>query len=283
MIKICHLRGNKNYWGSFNVFNHWKKLLSYSIYQQFNIYWNNLLNIPHMEFRKLIRELVINQIKKTEYFDIILEDNESCYEYFKNNSHEVILFQQDDDDVFIKPFENNIPIGFNVFPYSVIDPRQYIIQYNNSRTYNELSNRKKNHNIETYTQNNPLYYYKHASDDKIKGIQSNHAVINNKNNVINFDKFKIWDIGHSSYSKVIRENVNLLNKLDKKYTCQFYHLFSHSTWRGNEENNKEKTNKDNLSQDKFLTIVDSYINNLNTLDISIPLLIDFKKLYSELL
>ena len=153
MIKICHLRGNKNYWESFNVFNHWKKLLSYSIYQQFNIYWNNLLNIPHMEFRKLIRELVINQIKKTEYFDIILEDNESCYEYFKNNSHEVILFQQDDDDVFIKPFENNIPIGFNVFPYSVIDPRQYIIQYNNSRTYNELSNRKKNHNIETYTQN----------------------------------------------------------------------------------------------------------------------------------
>ena len=69
-----------------------------------------------MEFRKLIRDLVINQIKTVGCFDIILEDNESCYEYFKNNSHEVILFQQDDDDVFIKPFENNIPIGFNVFP-----------------------------------------------------------------------------------------------------------------------------------------------------------------------
>ena len=59
---------------------------SFSVYKQFNEHWNNLLTIPHMEFRKLIRELVINQIKKTEYFDILLEDNESCYEYFKNNS-----------------------------------------------------------------------------------------------------------------------------------------------------------------------------------------------------
>jgi len=271
MIKnICHIRCNRNYWETFNVFNHWKRMKSFSVYSQFNEYWSELLNIPHMEFRKLVRDLVINQIKTVGHFDVILEDNESCYQYFKNNSHEVILFQQDDDDIFISPFSKVITPGLTFFNYSWIDPTcmRRPCQYRGH----------KNH-----------VHKKYLKIGKIKSVQSNHTILNNKNNLINLDAYNIWNLDHTKYDYIgsklrilSRENHSkYINFTNTTHTLQFYHLFSHSTWK---KYVRDRHRTQELTDTQFIDIVRTYIKELNDINIAnIPLLAEFKSLYKELL
>jgi len=270
MKRICHIRCNKEYWKQFNVFAHWESMKSFPVYIQFHKHWNTLLNIPHMEFRKLIRDLVLVQIKKVNYFDLILEDNESCYEYFKNNSPEVILFQQDDDDIFISPFSKVITPGLTFFNYSWIDP----ICMRRHRQYRG----HKNH-----------VYKRYIKSGKIKSVQSNHTIINNKDNIINFNKINISNLDHSQIDK-IGNNLRILSRENhKKYinfsnsshTLQFYHLCSHSGWK---KYVRDKHNTQQLTETQFIDIVRTYIKELNDINIAnIPLLAEFKSLYKELL
>ena len=251
--KICHIRGNKNYWETFNVFDHWKTNRLFPLFEQFNNYWNNLLNIPHMRFRKLIRDLVINHIRNVNCFDEILEDNKSCHDYFNNNSHEVILFQQDDDDIFLE-LPKTIP-GLNIFEYSHID----VNTLRRSVQYNKRKNFKNN---------------------KLRKIQSNHVIINNENLVIDFNLYKLWDAGHTIYDNIIPScNNNYIHFDTSNFSIHFYHLFSVSALYSF----FKKNDYDILCPKEFIKLTNNYINRLNTFSTNAPLIRDFKQLYNKLL
>ena len=235
-----------------------------------------------MEFRKLIRDLVLNQIKSTNCFDIILEDNEAYHDYFKKNSNEVILFQQDDDDIFMSSFPVDINDGITIFNYNWIDPlcMRRPKQYRFS----------KNH-----------VYKRYINIGKIESVQTNHTILNNRNCLINFnpDEKVLNTINpgplrgrchfdHTQYEKLgntlrifSRENhKNYINFSNTSYTVQFYHLCSHSTWK---KYVRDRNNTQNLTKTQFLKIVQSYITELNNLNLkNIPLLSEFKLLYSKL-
>jgi len=262
MKKVCHIRCNKEYWKNFNVFEDWKRIKSFPVYSQFNNYWNKLLKISHMSFRKQVRDLVISQIKKTNYFDVILEDNETCYNYLKNNSHEVILFQQDDDDIFIKPFSQKPLPGITYFNYQWID----VLCMRRSTPYGSKNLPKK----------------RYLNNGIINSTQTNQAVINNKNNKINISD--IHNLQHTHYDKIgnnlPKENINFT---DENNTLQFYHLCSHSAWK-----QYVKDNINEFTEEQFLKLVELYIVEFKKIKLpenysTIPLIKEFKKLYKSLL
>ena len=174
MKRICHIRSEKDYFlkknykkdfSSNEIFSEWENEVDLFL----NI-WNSEFCINYMEFRKLIRNTVINYIKKSNNFDLIFENNSDFHEYLNNTSQtsNIILYQQDDDDIFLNIPFNQLQTGVNRFMFT----RFY---YNNFLTRGFLTktlNTRKNK------------FYLHSNNyvicTQVKNLNfNNYGVINN--------------------------------------------------------------------------------------------------------
>ena len=101
MIKICHLRGHKEYWKSNNNFLHTR----FKVLKE----WENIRNFSFFEYRKKIRDITINSIIDSNEYDIICyNDEEFLNTLNKLNDNEVIaVHSQDDDDIYLRGILNN--------------------------------------------------------------------------------------------------------------------------------------------------------------------------------
>tara|TARA_A100001201_G_C4079007_1_gene198321 strand:+ start:553 stop:1404 length:852 start_codon:yes stop_codon:yes gene_type:complete len=101
MIKICHLRGHKEYWKSNNNFLHTR----FKVLKE----WENIRNFSFFEYRKKIRDITINSVIDSNEYDIICyNDEEFLNTLNKLNNNEVIaVHSQDDDDIYLRGILNN--------------------------------------------------------------------------------------------------------------------------------------------------------------------------------
>lgn len=97
MLKICLIRGEKNYLD--------KRKYTYSINKDFNHIidkWSNALNYNYWDFRSKLRDITIDNIK-SQNFDLIFYNYEDFYYYimFNNIEDDILFYGQDDDDLII--------------------------------------------------------------------------------------------------------------------------------------------------------------------------------------
>ena len=266
MKKICHIRCNNNYWQQLGfsesyirslMLPHGKKIKNqYNYYTQIIDLWEKNLKIKHLSFRKQIRDLILNHIVNTGYFDIILESNQHCEEYFNNHtSRDILFYQQDDDDIFLRlPELDELCDGINIFNYSFIDPT--------------ASRRKKGYKCRSF-----------GFDKPTNRIQSNHSLIYNKNNYIDIINHKLYEADHTYYDKMIQTYESTI--FDYPISIQLYHLHSISVWKQHFKRRK----RDYTKKDIFIDHVSSYIKELDLIynvDNNIPLLNDINNLYKQL-
>lgn len=263
MRKICHIRCNDKYWEKLNVYSDWKKAKKRYIYFTKIIeLWNKHLKIDYLSFRKQIRDLVINYITNKNIFDILLHNNQDCEKYFRdNNSENTILYQQDDDDIFLDlPPINELEDGVNIFSYSFIDPIG--------------GRRKKGYKNRQFGLNEP-----------VKRVQSNHSIIFNKTKTINVLKHELYKADHTYYDKLINNyNYKIFNY---PISIQVYHLHSLSLWKNQYHNFLHVDNcKYNFTESsKFLNKTESFITEINNMYINnknIPILKEMVGLYNKL-
>ena len=172
MKKICHIRCNDKYWEELNVYSRYTRIKKqYNYYKRIIELWDINLKIKYLSFRKQIRDIMLNHISNIGCFDIILESDQHCRQYFENNSSEnIIFYQQDDDDIFLfLPELHDLQQGINIFQYSFIDPIG--------------GRRKKGYKNRQYS-----FHWHKVTDGCVKNIQSNHCLIYNKNNEIDINE-----------------------------------------------------------------------------------------------
>ena len=121
MIKICHLRGDKNYWSSeLRDVRRNKPGTTYGnptiIYM-----WGELLNFNYLTYRKKIRDIVKNSIIDSKEYDIICDNDEEFKNTIKTlkDSDEILIHSQDDDDIYVSGgVKDDIPDGIYNTPYT---------------------------------------------------------------------------------------------------------------------------------------------------------------------
>jgi hypothetical protein len=262
MRKICHIRCNNNYWQKLDLSNlspRWEKNKNqFSYYTQILNLWDKNLKIKHLPFRKQIRDLILDRISNIGYFDIILESNQHCEEYFnKHTSSDILFYQQDDDDIFLcLPKLDELSDGINIFNYSFIDPVG--------------GRRKKGYKTRVF-----------GFDKPTRTIQSNHSLIYNKNNYIDIINHKLYKAGHTYYDKLAQMYKSTI--FDYPISIQFYHLHSISLWK----HHFRKCKRNYTEKGIFIDYVSNYIKELdllcNTNNKDIPLINDINNLYKQLL
>ena len=258
MRKICHIRCNDKYWEKLNIYSRYAKIKKqYNYYEKIIELWDKSLKIKHLNFRKKIRDIIIDHISITGCFDIILESNQCCEQYFKNNSSEnVIFYQQDDDDIFLfLPKSQDLYPGINIFQYSFIDPIG--------------GRRKKGYKTRDFDLNGLT-----------NKLQSNHCVIYNNNKGIDINKHLLYEADHTYYDELLATNKNHIYSYP--ISIQLYHLHSISVWKHQFKFSQYNYCEENL----FLQFVSNYIKELQTLYINnktIPLLNDINNMYKQLL
>jgi|2_EtaG_2_1085320.scaffolds.fasta_scaffold40238_2 hypothetical protein len=261
MTKICHIRCNENYWEDFNVYKSWTTSTEFSFYKQITDYWDKGLNIKYLEFRKNIRDVVLQQIHNSNTFDIIIENNQQCRKYFtKNNSENIVFYQQDDDDIFLDlPPLSEMSSELNIYRYCSIDP---------------ISGRRG----QGYRTRNILN--KHNKKE-INSIQSNHCIIYNKKNGIDINKYSLYNAGHTQYDTIKHNHTYSINNYI--ISIQFYHLHSYSLWKNIF---KKINNEPAMTFNDFMKKAENYIQQIKTIyleNLGIPLIKDFYNLYNKLL
>ena len=124
MEKICHIRCEKDYFFKKNYKKDFSSNEMFSSWEDeidlFLSIWDREFRINYMEFRRLIRNITISYIKKSNNFDIIFEDNWAFHEYLNSvpQTKNIIVFQQDDDDIFLNiPFKK-LQLGVNRFMFT---------------------------------------------------------------------------------------------------------------------------------------------------------------------
>jgi len=251
---ICHIRCNDKYWEKLNVYEDWvHHKTQYNYYKQIIKIWDEELKIPHLTFRKQIRDIIINSIIDTGLFDTVLESNQHCKKYFETRSSEnIIFFQQDDDDIFLfLPKLHDLQPGINIFRYSSLDPLG--------------GRRKRGYKIRKNSNQN---------------VQSNQCIIYNTDNPIDINEHHLYEADHTAYDNL----KDTYNYHIKKYpfTIQLYHIHSISMWKHQFKfspcNYTEKSN--------FLKFVVEYVDELEQLYMNnknIPQLKVIVDLYKNLL
>jgi len=246
MHKICHIRGDKDYWENLNiypVFKNKKKL--YKVIFKIIKIWDESLNIPYLEFRKKIRDIVIENIEESNYFTTILKNNQECKEYFYNTKDKNILFyQQDDDDLFIVDIHGDYGglrdsyyTGVNVFQYACMDP---------------LGGRRKK----------GFHVHKHVrySNGRTR-IQSNQSLFIT-DEVLHKDLMtgNIWDADHTTYDTLTSKHGYFFYK--HPISLQIYHLHSISLWKGlSAMGTKEHV----MSPDFFKNYAQAYVREIESM------------------
>ena len=146
MLKICHLRGPKEYWLQ-------KLIKNYYLITK----WQEIRQFNFLEYRKRIRDIVISSIKNSNEYDVICyNDEELKLLLSKLNVYESILYHsQDDDDIYVgKNLTNKLSDGVYHTPYVVFDKflvkklhdkREYIIDL--EQLYKRSSNKTGSCNL----------------------------------------------------------------------------------------------------------------------------------------
>ena len=255
MYKICHIRCNKNYWVNKTPHNYYvsrQSIQSNFIFSDIISFWDETLKIPYFTFRKQIRDLVIEHIHNISFFDYVFESTEDfdCF-VNKNKIENYILYQQDDDDILVQiPF---FQYGINVYNYSFIDVLKFRRQSKHDICVrNIFENNKQQYNIQS---NHTLSFFK-----KCKPLSD------------------FIHLEHTHYDKLIKNHpVSYHNEI---IGLQVYHLFSQSLWFSYCKNPNNIVTKQ-LFYSKAVEFVDKFLLINNTL--KIPLLYNFKQLYSKLI
>tara|TARA_R110002110_G_scaffold295100_3_gene509164 strand:- start:457 stop:1359 length:903 start_codon:yes stop_codon:yes gene_type:complete len=112
MKKICHIRGRKDY-AKDEDYNLKGNHMTISIlYDKHDLtsdnnnvlrQWERALNYNYFHFRRQVRNICIDNIKKTDIFDEICESDEEFLQYIEtlSNNENILYYAQDDDDIFI--------------------------------------------------------------------------------------------------------------------------------------------------------------------------------------
>lgn len=138
-MKICHIRGKENYWEQ--VFDHIKypdftyRDCIYLLYRK--------LNIDYFDYRKKIRDIIINDIHENSTFDVICYNDTELYELCQqiNDNTNITYYAQDDDDIFLGPIERNQENGLHISKNTFLYPKN-ILRKNNKFSF------LKNNNIQ---------------------------------------------------------------------------------------------------------------------------------------
>jgi hypothetical protein len=113
MLKICHLRGQKDYW-----------LKKPKIKNQILTEWEKLKNFNFLEYRKKMRNIVISSIKKSKDYNIICYNDQELQTLLTKikDNEKIIYHSQDDDDIYVgKNTTNKLQDGFNHTPYVIFN------------------------------------------------------------------------------------------------------------------------------------------------------------------
>jgi len=105
MLKICHLRGDKNYWKQTASDGHRCKAWSSAISRKFHVFktWEKIRNFNFLDYRKKIRDVVIQSIIDSNEYDIICYNDEEFKQTLSEiNDNDIIgIHSQDDDDIYL--------------------------------------------------------------------------------------------------------------------------------------------------------------------------------------
>ena len=105
MIKICHLRGDKNYWNITDPTDHPNSDWRAAHHHKFHIFkiWEKIRNFNFLDYRKKIRDVVIQSIIDSNEYDIICYNDEEFKQTLsKINDNDIIgIHCQDDDDLYL--------------------------------------------------------------------------------------------------------------------------------------------------------------------------------------
>ena len=115
MVKICHIRGNKNYWLSSN-----KHYTKYPIITK----WQKIRNFRYLDYRKKIRDVVVKSIIDSQEYDIICYNDEELKDILRQlkDSDIITIHSQDDDDIYIGGIINDdLKQGIYNTPYVKFD------------------------------------------------------------------------------------------------------------------------------------------------------------------
>ena len=89
MIKICHIRGDKEYWNNFKLYKFWDNQPSLCLYENVCSLWNEHLKINYLDFRLHIRRLVLEHIVNCNDFDFIFYNDEEFKTFLKDNNDSI--------------------------------------------------------------------------------------------------------------------------------------------------------------------------------------------------
>lgn len=256
-MKVCHLRGEANYWEkplNVNRFFNEKKShgLVFSndhtlfVHKVIN-FWDKNLKIPYFEFRKNIRDIIINNIKSFNFFDKILYNNDECEEFILNNSNNITFYQQDDDDI-ITSSPCNLQPGINIFKFAQVCPKKF----------GKFTQKFK------YDLRQEYYIRPHYSNfyNRLYGIDTNHVILDNSTNLFDFKKQKIWNKSHIWYDVLLKLNIPITYH-DINFSLHVINLSSMTSWKNGEK-------KENLTEKKFIKCTETYINSLENTKQYIP-------------
>lgn len=118
MIKICHLRGNKNYWCDVKR-TKFKALAT----------WEKIRGFNFLDYRKKIRDVIIRSIIDSNEYDIICLNDEEFEQVINkiNNKDIISIHSQDDDDIYLGGIiHNNLKHGIYNAPCLVLNHRNSI-------------------------------------------------------------------------------------------------------------------------------------------------------------
>jgi len=249
-MRVCHLRGQAEYWkknslrGFFNKDNEINYNSNHILFLNKVItYWDRNLNISYFRFRKLIRDIVIKNIKSFNYFDYILYNNDECKDFLKNNLNNIVFYQQDDDDIITSLPQHLVP-GINIFKFAQLSPKPY----------GKFLQKFKYDLREEYYVRPHYSRYLHRRH----GLDTNHIIINNSNNTIDLIKEKIWQKSHIWYDRTFfKHNIPIFFQKDS-FSLHIIHLSSMTSWRNGEK-------RQLLTEEFFIKCVTAYIKRLQFL------------------
>ena len=140
MKKICHIRGRKDY-AKDEDYNLKGNHMTISIlYDQHDLtsdnnnilrHWERALNYNYFHFRRQMRNICIDNIKKTNIFDEICESDEEFLQYIEtlSNNENILYYAQDDDDIFIgNAICNNTYSDNGLYLYPALKISPYFIK-----------------------------------------------------------------------------------------------------------------------------------------------------------
>ena len=229
MLKICHLRGPKEYWlkkikGKYPIINEWAKLKNFNF----------------LEYRKKIRNIVISSIKRSEEYNVICYNDselQALLPRIKNNEN-ILFHSQDDDDIYVGGnVTSNLQEGIYHTPYVVFNEHLAQKLHNNKEfeiTTPQLYKRKRNKHgscnmiIQSkYEYIKPLiidislksFYTRNKIRQFIKTVPLQQTDIND---IINIELKSFFSLTYLKKKQRIYKNTNNLNEVMTQLFTQEY-------------------------------------------------------------